>query len=176
MSRFDWLFKRPGSGPDAPLIRARHSAPADEAEAGVVAALESAIAEHRARRWAVAEPLFDWVIQHPSTSRADRHVARNLLGNLLERTRRTDEAISQYEANVSEGFSGSYPYERLAEIYRRQRRPEDELRVLRRAVAVIEQQLAAGHPEVVPQLERLQTALSVALRRHGLSAADEPRG
>src|SRR5215211_3232524 len=117
MSRFDWLFKRPGSGPDAPLVRIRHSAPADQVEAGVVAALESAIAEHRARRWAVAEPLLTWVIQHPSTSQADRHVARNLLGNLLEKTRRADDAIAQYEANVSEEFLGSYPYERLAEIY-----------------------------------------------------------
>jgi hypothetical protein len=145
-------------------------------EARVGATLESAIAEHRARRWAVAEPLLRRVIEIPSTGADDRHAARNILGNLLERTRRPQEAAEVYEANLAEGFSGSYPYERLAATYRRQRRAADELRVLRQAVAVVERELARGRRAVVPQLERLQALLADALARHGLSAPDEPRG
>ena len=145
-------------------------------EALVGANLESAIAEHRARRWAVAEPLLRRVIENPSTGTDDRHAARNILGNLLERTRRPQEAAEVYEVNLAEGFSGSYPYERLAAIYRRQRRAADELRVLRQAVAVVEGELARGRRAVVPQLERLQALLADALARHGLSARDEPRG
>src|SRR6476620_928218 len=103
----------------------------------VAAGLESAIAEHRARRWAAAEPLLRWVIENPAAAAGDRHVARHILGNLLERNRRAKEAVEVYEANLAERFSGSYPYERLAAIYRKQRRPNDELRVLRQAVAVV---------------------------------------
>lgn len=142
----------------------------------MAATLESAIAEHRARRWAVAEPLLRWVIENPSTNADDRHAARNILGNLLERAGRPEEAADVYEANLPEDFSGSYPYERLAAIYRRQRRADDELRVLRQAVAVVERELARGRRSVVPQLDRLQALLADALARYGLSAQDEPRG
>jgi hypothetical protein len=152
------------------------SAPRADDESGVAEVLERAIAAHRARRWETAEPLFRWVIEAPAARATDRQVARNILGNLLERTRRVDAAVEAYEANILEGFIGSYPYERLAAIYRRRQQPDDELRVLRRAVAVVERELASGRPEVVPQLERLQAELAEALERQGLSAADEPRG
>jgi hypothetical protein len=173
LSRLLWPI---GSDPGRPPLPRAHARPSNDDEARVVATLESAIAEHRARRWAVAEPLLRWVIQNPSTSADDRHAARNILGNLLERVGRPEEAAEVYEANLAEDFSGRYPYERLAVIYRRQRRAEDELRVLRQAVAVVERELARGRRSVVPQLERLQALLADALARYGLSAPDEPRG
>jgi tetratricopeptide (TPR) repeat protein len=150
---------------------------ADEGgEATVVEVLENAIAAHRARRWATAEPLFRRVIQSHAASTADRQVARNILGNLLERTGRIDAAIEAYEANVLEGFAGSYPYERLAAIYRKRQLANHELRVLRQAVAVVERQLASGHSDVVPQLERSRAALAKALQQHEPSTADRPGG
>ena len=158
--------------PRAPRWRA-----ADEGgEATVAGVLENAIAAHRGRRWATAEPLFRRVIESHATNTADRQVARNILGNLLERTGRVDAAIEAYEANVLEGFVGSYPYERLAAIYRKRYRPDEELRVLRQAVAVVERRLASGHTEVIPQLERLWAALAKALQKHEPSTADGPRG
>jgi tetratricopeptide (TPR) repeat protein len=131
------------------------------------AVLEHAIAEYRARRWREAEPLFRTVVEHPQASVADRHAARNILGSLLERNRRIDEAIHTYEANLAERFAGSYPYERLAAIYRKQERADDEITVLRQAISVIESELARGRGNVVPQLERLRAELAEALARQG---------
>lgn len=135
----------------------------DEEEPGrIERTLVAATAAHRARNWTEAERLFRWVIDQPDARPIDRHAARNILGNVLERTRRVDEAIAVYEANVAEGFTGSYPYERLAAIYRRQGRRDDELRVLGQAVAVVERELARGRSDVRPQLDRLRTALAAA--------------
>ena len=166
------LFKSLGSGPKDPLMSGARAAPVGGDEAAAGATLERAIAEHRARNWTLAEPLFRSVIANPAASAHDRQVSRNILGNLLERNRRTEEAIAVYEANLAERFTGSYPYERLAAIYRKHQRPQDELRVLRRAVAVIRQELASGRPDVAPQLGRLETALAEALARQGSSTAD----
>jgi hypothetical protein len=171
------LLRRLRSGLAPLQPRAPGWTAADEGgEATVVEVLENAIAAHRARRWATAEPLFRRVIESHAASTADRQVARNILGNLLERTGRVDAAIETYEANVLEGFVGSYPYERLAAIYRKRYRPAEELRVLRQAVVVVERQLASGHTEVIPQLERLRAALAKALQQHEPSPADELRG
>ncbi|MBB6050900.1 hypothetical protein [Armatimonas rosea] len=44
-------------------------------------------------------------------------VARDLRGSELEKMRRTDEAIAEYEAIVADGFLGAHPYERLQALY-----------------------------------------------------------
>jgi tetratricopeptide (TPR) repeat protein len=129
------------------------------ARADPASTLERAIAEHRVRHWEQAELLFRAVIDDPRAARHDRHVARNILGNLLERTRRLSEAIEVYEANVAEGFAGSYPYERLAAIYQQRGQPAKAAGSLERAVAVVERELIAGR-DVAPQLERLRAALT----------------
>lgn len=147
------------------LKRLFRSTDADSCPDEAGALLERAIAEHRARRWQAAEPLFRQVVEGSAASPGDRQVARNILGNLLERNHRLDEAIELYEANVEEGFTGSYPYERLAAIYFKQGRTGQEVRVLRRAVAVVEQERASGREEVRPQIERLRARLSEVQRR-----------
>jgi len=63
-------------------------------------------------------------------------VDRNLLGVELERANRIDEAIQCYQANVSDGFEGNYPYDRLAIIFRRRNDPASEIAVLKRAVDI----------------------------------------
>lgn len=43
-------------------------------------------------------------------------------------------AIALYEKNISNGFNGSHPYKRLAIIYRKQKKYDDEIRVLQAAI------------------------------------------
>jgi tetratricopeptide (TPR) repeat protein len=59
----------------------------------------------------------------------DRMVDRNLQGQAMEKEGRYTEAIALYEANISDRFNGSHPYERLARIYYEAGRVEDFHRV-----------------------------------------------
>lgn len=89
-----------------------------------------------ARRWDEAERLFREVL-----ARADREgqqVARNMLGTICERQRRVSEAITFYEANVTERSSFGHPYKRLAIMYWRLGQPTDEERILRAAMHVLQ--------------------------------------
>lgn len=60
----------------------------------------------------------------------------NVRGIESEKNDDTEEAIAEYEKNVAAGFDGSHPYKRLAIIYRKQKRYDDEIRVLKAAVKV----------------------------------------
>jgi hypothetical protein len=155
------LFRPWRLDPPAPPIEPPSAGPVTEP----ARLLEVAIDEHRRRRFDVAEPLFRAVIDDPAASDHDRHVARNIYGNLLERTRRVDQAVDLYEANLAERFNGSYPYERLAAIYGKRGRQGDVLRVLRQGVQVVQAELEAGDPARRPQLERLRDLLSEAEQR-----------
>jgi hypothetical protein len=68
----------------------------------------------------------------------NRQVQRNLRGIELEKSGRVDEAMELYEQNVREGFRGNQPYDRLASIYRERGLIDEEIRVLQRAVWVVE--------------------------------------
>jgi len=61
------------------------------------------------------------------------HIA---LGIEAEEAGDIEEAIEEYEASVAAGFNGSHPYKRLAILYRRQKKYDDEIRVLKTAVKV----------------------------------------
>lgn len=63
-------------------------------------------------------------------------VNRNLRGQELEKIGNTQEAIKLYELNVADGADTSFPYERLALIYRKQKQFDEELRILKRAIEV----------------------------------------
>lgn len=58
---------------------------------------------------------------------------RNLEGIKLEKAGKTDKAIDLYEKNIEEEFDGSFPYERLAILYKRKGLFDDELRILNKA-------------------------------------------
>jgi tetratricopeptide (TPR) repeat protein len=60
----------------------------------------------------------------------------NLSGIKAEKNDDSEEAIRLYEQNVSARFDGSHPYKRLAIIYHKQKRYDDEIRVLEVAVDV----------------------------------------
>jgi hypothetical protein len=121
--------------------------------------LERAIEAYRARDWSVGEPLFRAVIGAPDTVLSDRQVARNILGAQYLRTGRASEAVELFEANVTERFSGNYPYERLASIYGREQRFADAARVLRRAIEVVAAQPDCSG-DLATRLARLRAALA----------------
>lgn len=133
--------------------------PADNA-AALSVLLEEAIAAFNARRFEVAEPLFRRVIASAAATPHDREVARNIYGTLLERTRRVDEAAVIYEASVAERVIGSYPYERLAAIYARRGRYDEQRQVLEHAIAVAEEALASGGADLEAPLARLRGLLA----------------
>ena len=61
-------------------------------------------------------------------------VARNLLGKVYEKTDQINEAEKLYQKNVMAGDEGRHPYERLAVIYKKQKRIEDEIGILNHAI------------------------------------------
>jgi len=66
--------------------------------------------------------------------REDIIVERNLKGKELEKQGDIEEAIQLYEQNVSDEADTPFPYNRLVIIYRRQKRLDDEIRVLEKAI------------------------------------------
>lgn len=90
----------------------------------------------------------------------DRQLERNLQGIQLEKAGQIERAISLYEANVAEGFDGDHPYQRLAVLYRKSGRRADEIRVLKRAIAVFERVAKSGRSDGQPKLERFRLRLS----------------
>lgn len=62
----------------------------------------------------------------------------NLKGKELEQKGCIDNAIECYLTNIRHGFDGSFPYDRLATIYRKRKDLENEIMVLQKAVEVFE--------------------------------------
>ncbi len=56
----------------------------------------------------------------------------------LEKEGKTLQAIALYESLLENNFDGSRPYDRLAIIYKKLKRPNDVIRVLEKAVWVFE--------------------------------------
>lgn len=65
-------------------------------------------------------------------------VERNLAAIEYERKGQIEEAIKLYEKNITEEFDGTYPYNRLIEIYLELKRKDDLIRVLEKAIEVFE--------------------------------------
>jgi tetratricopeptide (TPR) repeat protein len=55
---------------------------------------------------------------------------RNILGKDLEKSGRVEEAIRIYEENVAEDYDTPFPYERLAILYHKQKKYDNEIRVI----------------------------------------------
>jgi hypothetical protein len=102
-------------------------------------------------------------------------VDRNLLGKELEKANDISTAIALYEANVRDGFDGNGPYDRLAIIYRREGRLDDEIRVLRRGIEVFSA-YRGPRTDVQPKLIGFQNRLERAetlKRRQGAASSDK---
>ncbi len=92
----------------------------------------------------------------------DTQVQRNLMGKQLEKEGRVLEAKALYEANISESFEGSFPYRRLATLYRKGKSVNEEIRVLEKAVSVFQSLIGTErediHPKLIEFRERLEKA------------------
>jgi tetratricopeptide (TPR) repeat protein len=71
-----------------------------------------------------------------SEHRFSKQVGLNTSGKENEKNGEVEIAIKKYEKNISEGFVGNHPYDRLAVIYRKTKDYDNELRVLNRAIEV----------------------------------------
>ena len=89
-------------------------------------------------------------------------VNRNSMGKRLEKKGKILEAKALYEANISEGFEGSFPYRRLAVIYRKEKSKADEIRVLNKAVVVFDSLITSENKDVEPKLKEFREALRKA--------------
>lgn len=63
-------------------------------------------------------------------------VNRNNDGILFEKEGKLDLAIKCYEDNISDGFWGTHPYERLMIIYRKNKLYDDEIRVIKEYIKI----------------------------------------
>ncbi len=89
-------------------------------------------------------------------------VNNNLRGSKLEKEGDVDGAIQLYEYNVAHRFSGNHPYDRLSIIYRRQKRYEDEVRVLEMAVDVFTNDVPDERPDKNKKLDKFKERLAKA--------------
>lgn len=87
------------------------------------------------------------------------NVDKNLLGQEFEKAGQIEKAIACYEGCIQNDFDGTFPYDRLAIIYRRLARPADEERVLRRAVATYSTGAASGQGRSEEKLVKFQARL-----------------
>jgi tetratricopeptide (TPR) repeat protein len=88
---------------------------------------------------------------------------RNLKGAEFEKTGNIEEAIELYEENVTEGFKGNHPYDRLANIYKNNLDLDNEIRVLEKAIMVYEKITVEDRLEGLPKLFRFKNRLEKAI-------------
>ena len=88
-------------------------------------------------------------------------VDRNLLGRELEKTNDISTVVALYEANIRDACEGNFPYDRLAIIYRREDRLDDEIRVLKRGIEVFSA-YRGPRTDVQPKLRAFQARLRKA--------------
>ncbi|KLT68775.1 hypothetical protein [Flavobacterium sp. ABG] len=88
---------------------------------------------------------------------------RNLKGAEFEKTGNLEKAVELYEENVTEGFKGNHPYDRLATIYKNQNDIENEIRILEKAIIVFEEITIEDRLEGLPKLFRFKNRLEKAV-------------
>jgi tetratricopeptide (TPR) repeat protein len=90
----------------------------------------------------------------------DKQVDRNLKGINYEKSGELNKAIDLYEENIAENFEGNHPYDRLAIIYRKQGKLEEELIVLKKAIYVFENIVNKNRIDKSPKLQKFINRLS----------------
>ena len=103
------------------------------------------------------------------SSRLDQWFARNEQAEELEEDGRFREALELYEANIREGCTISFTYERAALLYRRFEQRPKELSALRRAVEL--EHKRGPSRRLVKLQERYKLSQDIARRETGSKAA-----
>lgn len=84
-------------------------------------------------------------------------VDNNLLGKEAEKSGDLDEAIQLYESVVDAKFDGSFPYDRLCTIYRKQGLYQKEYEVLKKAISVFSKNAKTTHrTDIYSKLEKFK--------------------
>jgi tetratricopeptide (TPR) repeat protein len=84
---------------------------------------------------------------------------RNLDGMEMEQAGQIEQALTLYEQNVAEGFTGDWPYSRLVSVYERRGAYDEAERVLRRAIEVTRADRRKPAPDRKTLLQGLQGRL-----------------
>jgi hypothetical protein len=92
----------------------------------------------------------------------DAQVQRNLLGKQFEKDGKVLDAMALYEENISEHFEGSFPYWRLAILYRKRKLPLEEVRILEKAISVFNSLLSSNRTDIEQKLVDFQERLKQA--------------
>ena len=87
----------------------------------------------------------------------------NMLGQQWEKEGRTAEAAVLYEMNLLDNFDGSFPYDRLAVIYKKQKKYDDLVRVLEKAVYVFENIVHKDRADRQKKLDKYKEKLEKAI-------------
>lgn len=87
-------------------------------------------------------------------------VERNLTARELERKGMVEDATKLYELNINENFEGNFPYDRLVIIYKKQKRMDDVVRVLKKAVYVFTHVVYKDRVDRIKKLEKFKLQLS----------------
>ncbi|AWI05166.1 hypothetical protein [Clostridium drakei] len=66
----------------------------------------------------------------------NKQIGRNLKAREFENKGNINSAIDLYELNIKEGFTGIVPYERLMELYEKQQKYDDEIRVINKVIEI----------------------------------------
>lgn len=90
----------------------------------------------------------------------DKMVNNNLRGKELEKEGNIDVAIRLYEENISLRFDGSFPYDRLITIYRKQKDYANESRVLENAIDVFTHDIPQSRPDRDKKLTKYKERLN----------------
>jgi hypothetical protein len=71
---------------------------------------------------------------------------RNQTGSQLEKSGSVDKAVSLYESNIDDWFSGDHPYERLRIIYTRRGQTGEAVRVCEAFISMADELISLGSP------------------------------
>lgn len=108
----------------------------------------------RAKKLTVTEKSYNSSIKVPGDK-----VERNLEGYNLEKKGLINNAIEFYQANVKEDFEGSYPYERLAIIYRKHKQYDNEIVILEKVIRLFENKVSKARNDRIEKIEKFKTRL-----------------
>lgn len=89
----------------------------------------------------------------------DRNVFDNLKGKEYEKIGEIDKAIQLYERVISRKFDGSFPYDRLCILYRKQGDYASEEAVLEKAILMFTKIAKSGRDDRLPKLEHYKKRL-----------------
>jgi len=82
-----------------------------------------------------------------------------LLGNNFENAGDIEKACACYEGCVKNRFKGNGPYDRLIILYKNLDRPDDILRIVKKAISIFEKVTKQGRSDGAKKLEKYKSQL-----------------